>query len=78
MCDVNGINLDKEEIKFKYLAFEDMHHIAINGTDETGEQYSVHNVVNASHDVHLGHGRYGLLHSTPPDVLHVIRKGVVE
>ena len=78
MCDVNGIDLDNQGIKFKYLSFDYMLHIAINGIDETRKQYSVHSVINAVYDVNLGHEKYRLLHSTQPDVLHVIQKGIIK
>ena len=78
MCDVNSDNLDDEKCKFNYLSFDEMHHIAINGTEEQRVKYYQHKVANAFWDINLGKQKYGLLGCTPPDILHVVRKGIVE
>ena len=78
MCDVNSDNLDNENHECNYLYFDDMNHIAINGTEEERKQYSQHQVLNAFQKIDFGGQKYGLLSCTPPDILHVIRKGIVE
>ena len=77
MCDVDGENLDNENYSCTYLKFCDMHHIALNGTDEERKQYSIHQVANAFHNITFGLKEYGILHSTPHDILHVVRKCIV-
>ena len=78
MCNVDGENLDNEKCNFTYLKFSDMHQIALHGDKDERKKYSQHKVANAFHDVTFGVQDYGLLHSTPPDILHVVRKGIVE
>jgi len=78
MCDVNSKNLDNEKYTCKYLCFNDMHEIAMNGTKKQSKKYSQHQVYNAFMKVDFGNQQYGLLHCTPPDILHVVRKGIVE
>ena len=78
MCDVDSKNLDNEKYNFQYLKFCDMHQIAMQGTLEQQVQYSQHAVCNAFHTVNFGGQDYGLLFATPPDILHVVRKGIVE
>ena len=78
MCDVDSNNLDEENYDYTYLTFADMHTIATNGTDEERQKYSQHEVINAFHNISFGGQEYGLLACTPPDILHVVRKGIVE
>ena len=78
MCDVDGENLDKETCNFTYLKFSNMHQIALHGDKDERKKYSQNKVSNAFHDITFGIHIYGLLHSTPPDILHVVRKGIVE
>ena len=78
MCDVNSANLDNEKYDCTYLRFADMHSIATNGTDEQRQMYSQHEVTNAFYNINFGGQEYGLLGCTPPDILHVVRKGIVE
>ena len=78
MCDVNGENLDNEKYKYTYLKQSEMHHIAMHGTDEQQRLYSQHKLLNAFHNINFGGQKYGLLGCTRPNILHVIRKGIVE
>ena len=78
MCDVDSKNLDNEKYNFQYLKFCGMHQIAMQGTLEQQVQYSQHAVCNEFHAVNFGGQDYGLLSATPPDILHVVRKGIVE
>ena len=55
-----------------------MNLIATNGTDEQRKMYSQHEVTNAFYNINFGGQEYGLLGCTPPDILHVVRKGIVE
>ena len=55
-----------------------MHQIAMQGTAEQQFKYSQHAVCNAFHLVNFGGQDRGLLFATPPDILHVVRKGIVE
>ena len=78
MCNVNSENLDNPTFNYEYLKFSDMHHIALHGTKEQRVQYSQHDINNAFHAVNFGGQERGLLFATPPDILHVVRKGIVE
>ena len=78
MCNVTSINLDNEMFKYKYLKQSDMHNIAMNGTDEQRKAFSQHKVFNACQNVNFGGQEFGVLGCTPPDILHVVRKGIVE
>ena len=40
--------------------------------------YSQHEVTNDFYNINFGGQEYGLLGCTPPDILHVVRKGIVE
>ena len=78
MCDVDSDNLDNPTYICTYLKFSDMHQIALHGTQDERKQYSQHDIVNAFHAVNFGGQKNGLLSATPPDILHVVRKGIVE
>ncbi len=78
MCDVDSDNLDNEKFNCTYLRFSDLRAIATNGTDEQRKLYSQHEVTNAFHNINFGGQEYGLLGCTPPEILHVVRKGIVE
>ena len=55
-----------------------MHQIALHGTKEQRIQYSQHDINNAFYRINFAVQDKGLLFSTPPDILHVVRKGIVE
>lgn len=55
-----------------------MHQIAMQGTAEQQIQYSPHVVYNAFHAVNFGGKDCGFLFATLLDILHVIRKRIVE
>ena len=78
MCDVNAVDLDNERCKYTYLKFCDLHQIAMHGTEQERKEHSQHKVFNAFYHVSFGGQPNGLLGCTPPDILHVIRKGIVE
>ena len=50
----------------------------MQSTLEQQVQYSQHVVCNVFHVINFGGQDYGLLFATPPDILHVVRKGIVE
>ena len=50
----------------------------MQGTVEQQLQYSQHAVCNEFHLINFGGQECGLLLATPPDILHVVRKGIVE
>merc|ERR1711884_690327 len=50
----------------------------MQGTMDQQFKYSQHAVCNAFHLVNFGGQDRGLLFATPPDILHVVRKGIVE
>ena len=78
MCDVNADNLDNERCRCTYLKFCDLHQIAMHGTEQECKEHSQHQVFNTFYHVSFGGQPHGLLGCTPPDILHVIRKGIVE
>ena len=78
MCNVNSDNLDNPAFNYEYLKFSDMHHIALHGSKEQRVQYSQHDINNAFYGVNFAMKDGELLYSTPPDILHVVRKGIVE
>ena len=55
-----------------------MHQIAMQGTEEKQIEYSQHAACNAFYNVNFGGQDCGLLFATPPDILHVVRKGIIE
>ena len=55
-----------------------MHHIALHGSVEQRVQYLQHDITNAFHNINFGGQEHGILFATPPDILHVVRKGIVE
>ena len=55
-----------------------MHQISIKGTVEQQIKYSQYAVRNAFHAVNFGGQDCSLSFATLPDILHVVRKGIVE
>ena len=55
-----------------------MHQFAMQGTKDEQDNYLQHAVCNAFHKVNFGGQDCGLLFATLPDILHVVRKGIVE
>lgn len=78
MCDVNSENLDNPIYNFNYLKFSNLHHIALHGTEEERRKFSQHEINNAFYNVNFGGQDKGLLFATPPDILHVLQKSIVE
>ena len=55
-----------------------MHHIVLYGTNVQILKFSQHELANALNNVNFSGQEYGLLRCTPPDILHVVEKGIVE
>ena len=73
-CNVNSPNLDNERCNSIYQKFHDMYNIALNGSQDERKLFSQHAVFNAFYNANFCGQIYGLLCFTPPNILHVIRK----
>ena len=78
MCDVDLNDFNNSNYHCTYLKSSDLQHIALHGTEDGRKQYYQHQVANTFHDINFGGQDYRLLCSILPDILTVIRKGIIE
>ena len=78
VCDVNEEEFVKPDCMYTLTNSLEMTTFQSEGNVQQCQEYSMHVVDNAFHNLNMGAATNGIFTATPPDVLHVVRKGLVE
>ena len=78
VCDVSESSFSDPWASFNLANSAQLTQMQLSGDKETCYLSSVHRVNNAFRQLDMGGSGNGIFTATPPDVLHVVRKGLME